>query len=84
MSVRCGYLLLTHVVQSRQEVSLMPEKSHWPFSGDVWKRGARGSNRSAGFEGDVVLADQRALRRRMRHDRLIVGGRAHTKRAGLS
>jgi len=62
----------------------MPEKSHWPFSGDVWTHRSRNSNRSLGAEDEGVLADQRALRRRMRHDRLIIGGRAHTKKSGLS
>ncbi len=61
----------------------MTEKSHWPFGGDPWGRGARSSN----HEQDSAKAqptDQNAARQRARNDRLIVGGRAHTKKSGLS
>jgi hypothetical protein len=61
----------------------MTEKRHWPFGGDPWGRGTRGSDR----EPDAAKAhadDQAAQRPRMRNDRLIVGGRAHTRKSGLS
>jgi hypothetical protein len=64
----------------------MPEKkSHWPFGSDAGTRGARDSDRALELESERArLAEQTALRQRMRHDRMIVGGRAHTKKSGLS
>jgi hypothetical protein len=61
----------------------MPEKSHWPFGSDAGTKGAQRWDRLNEGERDR-LAEQAALRQRMRHDRLIVGGRAHTKKSGLS
>jgi hypothetical protein len=64
---------------------LMTEKSHWPFTGDIWASAGRKAKRTEGIDPDRArLADLGALRARARHDRLIVGGRAHTKKHGLS
>jgi hypothetical protein len=61
----------------------MTEKSHWPFGGDPWARRARSAIREP--DGTKAqTADQYAMRQRARNDRLIVGGRAHTKKSGLS
>jgi len=62
----------------------MPEKIHWPFGGDPWMRGGRGSMRLTGSGGKGGSAVQSQPRQYGRHDRLIVGGRAHTKKSGLS
>ncbi|MDF1542348.1 MAG: hypothetical protein RQ731_03440 [Anaerosomatales bacterium] len=62
----------------------MTEKSHWPFSTDEEIRGARGRRRSRGESGNALHANQAMSRRLVRHDRLIVGGRAHAKKSGLS
>jgi len=59
----------------------MPQKSHWPFGGDA-PQGVQGQSKEAAEK--ARLAEQANLRQRMRHDRLIVGGRAHTKKHGLS
>jgi hypothetical protein len=64
---------------------MMPEKSHWPFSGNVWSRGSRVEDRaSADAEKKARLAELGVRRERARHDRFIVGGRAHTKQRGMS
>lgn len=57
----------------------MPQKSHWPFGGDLWAHTTRGSGGA-----NSKTPNQMMTRQRMRHDRLIVGGRAHTKKSGLS
>lgn len=59
----------------------MPEKSHWPFG-----TGSSASSRQSRRHGEKAanIADQSALRQRARFDRLLVGGRAHTKKHGLS
>lgn len=59
----------------------MPEKSHWPFDRDARMQGGGPHEEE---REKARLAEQAALRQRMRHDRLIVGGRAHTKKHGLS
>jgi len=64
----------------------MASKTHWPF-GD-----ASGHGRDLATAGrDWNAAKQRekmsrelAAHMRMRNDRLLVGGRAHTKKPGLS
>ena len=62
----------------------MSEKGHWPFNTDAAGRGAHGDHvRDTGNEKSMQ-AQQAMLRQRMRFDRLIVGGRAHTKKHGLS
>lgn len=63
----------------------MSEKGHWPFSGDDAGHGARGSDRVHDLRNDkAIQAQQATMRQRMRFDRLIVGGRAHGKKPGLS
>jgi hypothetical protein len=63
----------------------MTEKSHWPFDSESEKRGPRDSDRSPQLKGkQAYVANKAASRQMMRHDRLIVGGRAHTKKSGLS
>ncbi len=60
----------------------MTNKSHWPFGGDPWGKGGR----DAGRDDDAALkaSGQAAAKQRIRNDRLIVGGRAHVKKSGLS
>lgn len=59
----------------------MSQKSHWPFDDPS----VQGSGAAKKDELEKArMAEQAALRQRMRHDRLIVGGRAHTKKHGLS
>lgn len=63
----------------------MSEKSHWPFNSDVDKHGAHSLGRSQKLDSERArAANQAAFRQRMRNDRLLVGGRAHSKKAGLS
>jgi hypothetical protein len=63
----------------------MPEKSHWPLGSDLASRRARGMDRDFELESARArLAASVAMRQAARHDRLIVGGRAHTKKRGLS
>jgi len=61
----------------------MPNKSHWPFSDDSDARAAWSAGRTQEAE-QARSAERAALRQRARHDRLLVGGRAHTKKRGLS
>jgi hypothetical protein len=60
---------------------MQQEKSHWPFGSSAGVEG-RSPGKSEGEQARA--AEQAALRQRMRHDRLIVGGRAHAKKHGLS
>jgi hypothetical protein len=63
----------------------MPQKSHWPFGEEAHTSGIEEWRRSKQVESEKArLAEQSALQQRMRHDRLIVGGRAHTKKHGMS
>ncbi len=61
----------------------MPAKneSHWPFSGDA--ASGQGWDRAEG-QREKARMQQAAFRQKMRHDRLIVGGRAHVKKSSLS
>lgn len=61
----------------------MPNKTHWPFGEDSDAREAWAAGRSQEAER-ARAAERAALRLRARHDRLLVGGRAHTKKRGLS
>jgi len=62
----------------------MAQETHWPFGEDHGVKG-RGSQLPHQDESEKArLAKQAALTQRMRHDRLIVGGRAHSKKQGLS
>ncbi|MDP2232944.1 MAG: hypothetical protein Q8K89_04855 [Actinomycetota bacterium] len=63
----------------------MPQQSHWPFNGDSGFHAAGGFDRSGELQQEKArLAERAALRQQMRHNRLIIGGRAHTKKRGLS
>ena len=64
----------------------MPDKTHWPFTGDT--EGGDGEhsikNQSKLDSQHARAANQAAFQQRMRNDRLLVGGRAHVKKSGLS
>jgi hypothetical protein len=63
----------------------MQKTGHWPFGGDAGATGDHGSQSFRKEEDERArAAEQAALRQHMRHDRLIVGGRAHTKKRGLN
>lgn len=64
----------------------MPEKKseHWPFSDAAAENDAAASFRAALERKRARQSVQATNRERMRNDRLIVGGRAHTKKHGLS
>jgi hypothetical protein len=63
----------------------VPDKSHWPFTGNIWARGNRKAHRSPEMDEEQIRGVESTIpRARMRHDRLIVGGRAHTKKSGMS
>jgi hypothetical protein len=57
---------------------------HWPFSDDPGASEAAASFRAAIERKQARESAQTAQREHVRHDRLIVGGRAHTKKHGLS
>ena len=57
----------------------MPEKQHWPFGADPE------TERQRDLEQERLRREQAAeARRKTRFDRFLVGGRAHTKKRGLS
>jgi len=63
----------------------MTDKTHWPFSGNIWAHGNRKAHRSPDTdEAKLRSADTGVQRQHVRHDRFIVGDRAHQKKAGLS
>ena len=65
------------------EVSSMQEKRHWPFGDD----GPNGPREPHGREQQADRAHDAAsasAQRRVRLDRLIVGGRGHARKRGLS
>jgi hypothetical protein len=57
---------------------------HWPFSDDAGAGDAPKSFREALARKNARASALALQRTRVRHDRLIVGGRAHTKQHGLS
>lgn len=57
---------------------------HWPFSDDPGASEASASFRAALERKHARESTQATQREHMRNDRLIVGGRAHTKKHGLS
>lgn len=78
-------MFLLHATARGQEVAPMPEKSHWPFGEGEAAQGASGPGHSKDAEAEKArLAEHATLRQRMRLNRLIVGGRAHTRKSGLS
>ncbi len=54
-------------------------KPHWPFGEGGEDRGGMSSRKGRTRVSDAVEA-----RKRVRFDRLIVGGRAHARKHGLS
>ncbi|NTU71386.1 MAG: hypothetical protein HGB10_06170 [Coriobacteriia bacterium] len=67
----------------------MPEKSHWPFGPDGGEGAARESDRSLEKQREreaqkLQMAAQAEVQRQSRNNRLIVGGKAHTRKKGLS
>lgn len=62
----------------------MPEKKHAPYDHAAERR-ARGADRSLELESERArLAARATMRKSQRHDRLLVGGRAHVRKHGLS
>jgi hypothetical protein len=63
----------------------MAEKTHWPFDSGRDKRGSEEAELNRKLESEKARAANRALfQQRLRNDRLLVGGRAHVKKTGLS
>jgi hypothetical protein len=60
---------------------MQQEKNHWPFGSGA---GLEGGGSGKAQDEQARAAEQAALRQRTRHDRLIAGGRAHTKKRGLN
>lgn len=57
---------------------------HWPFNENATGKTAAESNREALERKRARVQARVTAREHVRHDRLIVGGRAHTKKQGLS
>lgn len=57
----------------------MAEKTHWPFGEDADKTHAPKKD-----EAPTQRLSDSAFRQQARNNRLIVGGRAHVKKQGLS
>lgn len=63
----------------------MPQEGHWPFGGQDPVHGARHSNKLGHVEDEKAReAEIESHRRLERHDRFIIGGRAHARKRGLS
>lgn len=60
----------------------MPEKRLWPF-GVAGEHAKHGSD-EANLHEEARRMMQAMGRQRMRNDRLLVGGRAHARKRGLS
>ena len=59
--------------------------NHWPFGGQSENQRMRGSEQIQESEAERSrLAEVAAAKQRTRLDRLITGGRAHTRKRGLS
>lgn len=61
-----------------------PKPDHWPFQSDEAAKDAAAGFRAALERKKLRESVRAANREHMRHDRLIVGGRAHTRKPGLS
>lgn len=57
---------------------------HWPFQSDQAANDAAADFRAALERKKLRESVRAANREHMRHDRLIVGGRAHARKPGLS
>lgn len=58
--------------------------AHWPFEESGADKSAAEANREALERKRARDLARVTAREHMRHDRLIVGGRAHTRKPGLS
>ena len=58
--------------------------SHWPFSENAGPDDTAAAFRAALERRQERAATQNAARQHLRNDRLLVGGRAHVKKHGLS
>jgi hypothetical protein len=64
-------------------MSPVPEQSrHWPFGAENYD--SHKLQRAAHAHGDAEGEFGGAGKVHLRHDRLIIGGRAHVKKRGLS
>ncbi len=63
----------------------MPDKAKakWPYDGAENPNGKAERDREAEKE-HARLAAEATHKQRLRHDRLLIGGRAHTKKPGMS
>lgn len=59
----------------------MAEEKHWPFEDEAEKKGL---HREDLKDQKGLHAQKAAYQHQMRNDRLLVGGRAHVKKSGLS
>ncbi len=57
---------------------------HWPFDQNAADKTTADANREALERKRARDLARVTAREHMRHDRLIVGGRAHTRKPGLS
>jgi hypothetical protein len=63
----------------------MTEKSHWPFGDDAGKAHEAAAKKEQDLAREKArVAEDAAHRLQLRNDRLLVGGRAHAKKPGLS
>jgi hypothetical protein len=60
----------------------MSDKGKWPFDSND-HASAKGENARAARENELSAAEA-SRRQHLRNDRLIVGGKAHAKKHGLS
>jgi len=61
----------------------MTGKGKWPFEGDE-KASAKDDVKRAAEQEQARRAAEALNKVHLRHDRLLVGGRAHTKKPGMS
>lgn len=66
----------------------MPDKSHWPFGAAEVERAAREQDRALEREREREAHMQemaaKAATQQSRNNRLIVGGKAHARKRGMS
>lgn len=63
----------------------MSQKQHWPFGDEDPVHGVRHGNKvSHATEDPMREAEAESARRMTRFNRLLVGGRAHVRKRGLS
>lgn len=61
----------------------MTEKNHWPLGHDAGKEHDAAAKKLEAKE-QARIAKDAAHRLQLRNDRLLVGGKAHAKKPGLS